>query len=146
MGMQRKVHLALVSVDPNQLNGAMEGLYTGWIAVVAVLKVQFAKTIALGAAIGAFIFKPASRVASPILVHIVPADYHKWIPSIIKWFCKSVAISIAWYIQRVISALHSAIRGGLLFSRGILNFANKRGYISFNDEESYLDEIVGWGL
>jgi hypothetical protein len=35
-----------------------KGLYTGWIGVVAVLKIQFAKTIALGSAIGDFIYPP----------------------------------------------------------------------------------------
>merc|ERR1712216_109775 len=114
--------------------------------VLVVLKVQFAKTIALGAAIGNFINKPISAVATPILVHTVPKDYHKWIPTVIGYTCKSIAISIAWYVQRIISAFHSAIRGGLMFSRGILAYLNKRGIITFDEDESYLDEILGWSL
>ena len=39
----------------------------------------------------------------------------------------SIAISIAWYVQRIISAFHSAIRGGLMCSRGVLAELNSRG-------------------
>eukprot|EP00616_Rhizochromulina_sp_CCMP1243_P016807 CAMPEP_0118975282 /NCGR_PEP_ID=MMETSP1173-20130426/15329_1 /TAXON_ID=1034831 /ORGANISM="Rhizochromulina marina cf, Strain CCMP1243" /LENGTH=361 /DNA_ID=CAMNT_0006925147 /DNA_START=57 /DNA_END=1142 /DNA_ORIENTATION=- len=142
----RKAHIALTTCDPDKLNGAIQGIYTGWVGVIAVLKIQFAKTIALGSAIGDFLYSPALRVATPVLVHLIPEDYHRWIPSLVLYVCKSIALSIAWYVQRVISAFHSAIRGGLLCSRGVLNFMNSRGIIDFNDTESYLDEIVGWSL
>jgi len=79
-------------------------------------------------------------------VHIIPTDYHRWIPTLILYVCKSIALSIAWYIQRIISTFHSAIRGGLLCSRGVLNFFHSRGVVSFDDTESYLDEVVGWTL
>ena len=50
-----------------------------------------------------------------------------------------IAITIAWYIQRIISSVQSAIRGGLMFSRKLLKFCNDKGYFSFKEEESYLD-------
>jgi hypothetical protein len=46
--VMRKMNLAVTAMDPNKVNGAMQGIYSGWIGVVAVLKVKFAKTIALG--------------------------------------------------------------------------------------------------
>jgi len=144
--VMRKAHIALTTCDPDKLNGALTGLYTGWIGVVAVLKVQFAKTIALGAAIGDFMYSPALRIFTPILAHLMPEEYQRWIPTLIAYVCKSIAISIAWYIQRIISAFHSAIRGGLMCARGLVNFLNKRGIINFDDSESYLDEILGWTL
>ena len=73
-------------------------------------------------------------------------DYHKWIVPGITYVCKSVAISIAWTIQRVISAFHSAIRGGQLAGKGVLQYLNKYGFIDFNDDDTYLDEAVGYGL
>lgn len=206
-----------MSCDPEKVNGALSGIYTGWIGVIAVLKVQFAKTIALGLAIGNFLYKPAIGFLLPVAVHLVPrtivppkmnadqardfmgnqfeqatfdarakveikviptedgekkfvqsfitdgqysdfgyshkagdkvADpsYTKWIPTAIAYVCKSIAISIAWYIQRIISAFHSAIKGGLICSRNLLDFLNDRGLIKFNDEESYIDEVFGWFL
>ena len=46
--VMRKMNLAVTAMDPNKVNGAMQGIYSGWIGVVAVLKVKFAKTIAPG--------------------------------------------------------------------------------------------------
>lgn len=74
----------------------------------------------------------------------MPQEYHRWIPTIITYICKAIAVSIAWYIQRIISAFHSAIRGGLMFSRGIMKYLNDKKIIDFDDTESILDEIVGW--
>ena len=40
------------------------------------------------------------------------------------------AMSIAWYIQAVLSAVTSGIRGGLMFSRNMLDFAHGRGWLA----------------
>lgn len=144
--LKRKTQLALATVDPNKLNDALGGLYSGWIGVMGVLKIQFAKTIALGCSIGTFLQKPAEAVLTPALSYFVEEQYRQWIPAVIGWTTKYIGVQVAWYIQKVISAFHSAIRGGLMFSRGILKYANDKGYIKFNDEESYLDEILGWSL
>ena len=48
--------LAVVAVavkDPEQLSAALGGLYTSWLAVQAVLRTEFAKTITLGVSIAA---------------------------------------------------------------------------------------------
>lgn len=132
--------------DPQKLMDMFWGIANCLMAVIAVLKVQFAKVIALGAAIGENLRKPASWFFVPILSTVLPSKYHQWIAPGINFVCKAVAITIAWMIQRVISAVESAIRGGLLFSRRILKCLNKRGIIDFDDEETYLDEILGWGL
>ena len=47
------------------------------------------------------------------------------------------------------SAWQSGLRGGLMFSRGLLGWLNKRGFKSFGpfsleDEHTYIDEIVGY--
>lgn len=140
---QRKAHLVLTAVEPNKLSDALCGVYTGWIGVAAALKLEFAKTIALGVAIGDTLRKPASYFAVPILTHLLPEDYHKWIDVTINYTIKTIAISIAWTIQKVISAFHSAIRGGLMFSRGMVQYLNEKGYVHF-DNDSYADEIVGF--
>merc|ERR1711957_725314 len=41
--MQRKVGVVLSAVQPEVVSGALTGLYTGWIGVLAILKIQFAK-------------------------------------------------------------------------------------------------------
>jgi hypothetical protein len=116
------------------------------VGVYSVLKVEFAKTIALGVTIGDFLRKPAAHVFVPIFSTVLPSKYHQWICPCINLLCKSVAITIAWCIQKVVSSVHSAIRGGLLFSRSFLKYCNDKGWFQFNDEQSYLDEIIGWIL
>jgi len=140
----RKTHLFLTSVDPDTMNKGLAGVWTGYMAVLAALKIQFAKTVALGAAIGDILRKPASKYAEPALLAVVPQDYASWIPHIINYTCKTIAISIAWFIQRIISAFHSAIRGGLMFSRNIIKYGNKQGYCNIDTDESYMDEALGW--
>jgi hypothetical protein len=48
----RKVDVGLRAVEPAQLQEALGGLYMGFLAVVAALRLQFARAIALGASIG----------------------------------------------------------------------------------------------
>ena len=55
-------------------------------------------------------------------------------------------VSIAWTVERILSAFHSAMRGGLLFSRNILSYLGEMNYVQINHEETLLDEAVGYGL
>jgi hypothetical protein len=122
-----------------------------WVAVAATLKVQFAKTITLSLSIADGLEKIADYIIAPTLVHVVPKEYSKWIPIMIGWTCKSIGMTIAWYIQRVISAFTSAIRGGLMAARALIKFMYRRGirlggFIAENDEDTYIDEVLGFTL
>lgn len=142
---QRKFLLFLRTCrDPDMIMSLIPNLIACFISVIAVLKVQFAKVIALGHQIGESLRKPACYLFVPTLAQVVPHDYQKWISPSIEIVCKCIAISIAWFIQRIISSVQSAIRGGLMFSRNILNFAKKQGYFPSYNEDDYLDEILGW--
>ena len=95
--------------------------------------------------------KPADRILDPALRHVVPDKYHKWIPVCLQWACKSVGMSIAWYIQAVISAVSSGVRGGLLFSRSVMSILVSKGItlgglIPKNDADTMIDEYVGYVL
>lgn len=142
----RKTKLVLKVVNPELVSVKMGCIYTGWVGVVATLKIQFAKTIALGAAIGDRLYGPAKQYAEPHLMAMVPEEYQKWVPCGLKWTCKAVACYIAWWVQRIISAFHSAIRGGLMCGKELVDFAHEKGWIATKNEDTYLDEIVGWGL
>lgn len=143
--LARKTMLALRTVDPERFNGAISGIYTGWIGVLAILKIQFAKTITLGEVIGEKLYEPASRL-EPQIKAVVPEEYHKVVPMALRWTCKAIAISIAWWIQRVISAFHSAIRGGLMFGRYFVNYLHEKGVLKVSDEDTYMDEAIGWSI
>lgn len=66
--------------------------------------------------------------------------------SAFSYLCFFIAVSVAWTVQRILSAFHSAMRGGIVFSRNILAYLAEMKYVSINHEETYLDEIVGYGL
>eukprot|EP00747_Dinoflagellata_sp_TGD_P024135 gnl/TRDRNA2_/TRDRNA2_130342_c1_seq1.p1 gnl/TRDRNA2_/TRDRNA2_130342_c1~~gnl/TRDRNA2_/TRDRNA2_130342_c1_seq1.p1 ORF type:complete len:343 (+),score=81.68 gnl/TRDRNA2_/TRDRNA2_130342_c1_seq1:87-1115(+) len=144
--LARKVGVLLANTDAKQINDAVAGLWTGWMGVLAVLKIQFARTITLGHSIGEQIYKPASRYIEPALKEAIPEEYKQWVPIVMRWTCKAVAITIAWWIQRIISASHAAIRGGLLCARALVNYLHQQGKLQMDDKNTYLDEYSGWAL
>ncbi len=99
-----------------------------------------------GNAIGDAIEKPAFKYFLPVVEKVLPAEYKKWAKPVITFIIKSIAVSIAWMLQRMISMLHSAVRGGLMCSRNILQYCNEMGYIKIDQEETYIDEMVGFAL
>ena len=57
-----------------------------------------------------------------------------------------IGVAFAWRLQVVVSAVHLALRGGLLFSRSMMRWAQKRGYITTKEEDTYADEVVGYAV
>jgi hypothetical protein len=119
----RKFELFLTEVDPTSLSGAISGLNAGFIAMLAVLRVKFAKTITLGATIGEALANNIQPFLVPPMNDLFQPKYHKWVIPCIQYSCKTIGISVAFFIQRIISAFHSAIRGGQIFTQGILQYA-----------------------
>lgn len=76
-----------------------------------------------------------------ILILTISSSYHCPYP-----YYSPYIVSIAWSVQRILSAFHSAMRGGIIFSRNILEYLSKMNYIHINHEETMLDEAVGYGL
>ena len=76
-----------------------------------------------------------------ILILTISSSYH--CPYL---YSSPYIVSIAWSVQRILSAFHSAMRGGIIFSRNILEYLSKMNYIHINHEETMLDEAVGYGL
>jgi len=137
----RKLSLILKSMDPVKVSNALSGLWMGFLSVVAVLRLKFAQAIALGATIGNIFHGYVETWMSPILHKVIPVAYHKWIPVIISYSCKTVGVSIAWMIQRVISAFYSSIRGAQMFTFGAVNYLARNGYQSI-DEKSHLNMFI----
>merc|ERR1712110_1111895 len=82
-----KAAMALEVVDPETVTHAVQGIYTGCIAVIAVLKIKFAKTVALGEAIGDKTYLSLKNIVEPNLVAMVPEKYQKWVPVALRWSC-----------------------------------------------------------
>jgi len=144
--VERKVLLFLKSTDPEKTGEALAAISAGYIAVLASLKVTFAQAIVVGGAIGDVIRPPAVRYVRPLLKKTLNEDYHKWIEPGINYACKTVAISLAWTLQRIISAFHSAVRGGQIAAKGIIHYLHKYGFISVDEDSTLADEAMGYGL
>lgn len=144
--LTRKSLLVLRTVDPEKISKALAGVAVSWTAVAAVLKVEFARTISLGVSIADRLKAPTGRVMIPVLTHVLPPEYHRWIPVTIDYLCKYVGVSVAWKLQSAISAFHSSFRGGLMFTRAVLTFAGEKGLTNVRHEDTMIDEFTGWPL
>lgn len=142
--IQRKTFLFLKTVNPKRLSDAFTGLNTAFFAVVATLKLQFAKAITLGHVLGSIIERPICTHFVPILELGLEDEYKKWALPLVSYAVKSIAISFAWFLQRILSSIHSAVRGGHMFSRNILEYLSIMGYVNINHNNTNLDEIVGY--
>ena len=116
------------------------------MAVVACLKLQFVKAVTLGSALGDIASKPSNTYIVPALEAVLPADYKKWASPLVMYAVKASCISVAWFLQRILSAVHSAVRGGTMVSRNVLEYLSIMKYVNINHDETYLDEVVGYGL
>ena len=56
----RKSRLIMAKMNPEKVDSAVASIYKVWLAVAAVLKIQFARTINMALAIAEFINKPVS--------------------------------------------------------------------------------------
>jgi hypothetical protein len=142
--LSRKMHLFMVTVNPDRLLHAIGGIGQACAGALAVVKVEFARTVALAVSIADNIKKPAGLIMTPVLARVLPVEYHKWINPMVTTTCRVVAMSIAWYIQRVLSTVHSAMLGGLIAGRAILRMLNERKLINLDLNASLLDEVLGW--
>ena len=147
--LQSKLRVAAMAVrDPEKLTTAVAGVYAGWIAVQGTLRLEFAKTITLGVSIASMLDAPALRYGLPLLAHVVPPEYQRWLPTLIRTAAKAIAISLAWYLSVVIAAIQSALRGGQLCAKGLLRWAAKHELVAGvgAEEGGFADEALGYAL
>ena len=98
--VERKVLLFLRTSDPEQTSRAMSAITSGFLAVLASLKIKFAQAIVVGGAIGDVLRPPVRRAMEPFLKKALTEDYHKWIRPGLNYACKLVAVSICVEINQ----------------------------------------------
>lgn len=132
--------------DPQKITDALQGILTGIIGVIATLKSNLVKATVLGAAIGDSLIKPAEKYGKPALEQSLDPAYHKWIPQIIMYGCKGVAVFVALFFQRIISSVHSGIQGGQMLCRGAIVVMKEKALLpaDFDAEKMHLVEMVGY--
>jgi len=141
--VKRKIQLVLKKMNPKKVNDAAAAIYTVWLSVLAVLKIEFARTVALALTIADFFKKPSDRFLLPIMKKVTPGDYQQWCPVLTEWLCKSIGMSVAWKIQTVISAFTSACAGGLIMARALMAIMSKG---EKNHDDTNADEIASYAF
>lgn len=116
----------LATIDPIRINDAVAAIATTWMSISVVLEREFARTIALSISLAESIRPVASFVLNLPLQYCLSPDYDQWRPVLIGWLCKALAMSVAWRIQRVLTAYTSAICGGLVCSRALGRILQKQ--------------------
>jgi len=100
---QRKLRVALTAMDPIIVQSAFGNLWTATLSACASVKLQFARTIALGVSIGNYLNRPITRYIIPLIESFTDKTYHKWYPVVSSYVCRMVGASIAFQIQRILS-------------------------------------------
>ena len=139
----RKTLLFLKTVDPKRVTDALAGLNAGLLAIVATLKLEFAKSITLGNSIAMIVEPTAVAYVVPGLKVTLTKDYERWAEPLVTYTIKSVAVSIAWMVQRVVSAFHSAIRGAHMFITNVLDYLISQGYLSKEQRAALQLDTIG---
>ena len=140
-----KFFVFLRSINPERFTTAIEALYGGFLAVVATLRLQFAKAITLGSALGNIVEKPLNSHVVPLLQQKMPAGYSKWAGTVVHYSVKLAAIWLSFFLQKILYSVHSAVRGGIMISRNLLEYLSVMKVLpkSIDHEETLMDEIVG---
>lgn len=150
------------SIDPENVSAALEGLTMATVAVLATLKVRFAKAITLGTAIGNVFDQIFSPFTSKVLQYGLPDDYEKWIPVcyilcflknrsqqvVLKYLTKSnndrwaqvinrygfryIGLCTSWILMRMMTSVFAALRGSSLFITGVCGYLVKHNHVEAN--------------
>merc|ERR1711935_1035309 len=72
-------------------------------------------------------------------------------PVIFGWFTKALAISIAWYMQSVLSAVTSSLIGALMISKALITIVRRESIIAEkwlpeDMDSTQVDEIISYGI
>ena len=103
--MQRKMVLMMVTIkEPQRLQSALASLWAAYLAVLATLRLEFARTTAIALGIVEMIRGPTIRHAAPPLSAVLGEGMAHWTQTIIESTLSFVAIALAWCVRRVLSA------------------------------------------
>mmetsp|Transcript_118674 Transcript_118674/g.343232 ORF Transcript_118674/g.343232 Transcript_118674/m.343232 type:complete len:332 (+) Transcript_118674:83-1078(+) len=147
--VQRKFLLVLKKMDPKKVDDAFTNIYRVWLAVAAVLTIEFARAISLALSIADFLKRPVDRYLAPTIQKAVPDEYDRWVPIILGWIAKSIGMSIAYYVHSVRSAFASALTGGLIMARASYQALVDRkidlgGLLKPDHNDSMADEALSY--
>lgn len=128
---KRKIAVAMKAVsEPARLQHAVAALWAAYIAVLATLRFEFARTTAMAMGFVEVIEYPIVRNVGPAVTKILGADLAHWAETLIDSVIRLVALIVAWYLRMIVTAFYSALRGGRLFADGLCDLIIEKGWSS----------------
>merc|ERR1719436_1625213 len=100
---RRKVALVLRSVDPGAVGEAAGGLWSGYLGILAALKLKYARTLALAHSIGDSVRPAASKLFGPSVLSVTPPEYRQWVAPGLNVACKALGMVVAWRLHHIVS-------------------------------------------
>jgi len=159
--LKRKCHVALVAInEPNRLQVAVGSLWAAYLAVLASLKLQFVRTVSIALGIAECVKLPATRFFAPLVAVVLGSKLKHWASFVVTTIINLLAMLIAWYLQMVISAFYSGLRGARIFSVAFVTFLAETALPrlpadfpewllcgikreAFDPNDTYVDEALG---
>eukprot|EP00331_Platyophrya_macrostoma_P024578 CAMPEP_0176435046 /NCGR_PEP_ID=MMETSP0127-20121128/17065_1 /TAXON_ID=938130 /ORGANISM="Platyophrya macrostoma, Strain WH" /LENGTH=339 /DNA_ID=CAMNT_0017817951 /DNA_START=44 /DNA_END=1063 /DNA_ORIENTATION=+ len=132
--LTRKLYVFARSVDPQQVSDASLTIWSAVLAVIATLRIHFAQAITLGTSLGEMAQNHLSSVTQPILQQSLPAELQKWVPVANGFLFKFTGVIAAWFLSRIISGFHAAVRGASLIVTNALILAKEHGIEVFDPQ------------
>ena len=124
----RMTSVGLRCIDPNRLLEASVGFWAGFVAVIATLKSNLAKSVSNGAMIGDHLLRSFKVFLEKPLYERFPG--HKdWVDVGLKAGFGLIGISFALLVVRVVSAFNSALNGAHRLADILMRAARIRGLL-----------------
>jgi len=150
--LQRKVRVAMEAVtEPARLQIAVGAIWAAYLAVLASLKLKFARTVAIALGVADIIRLPATRLFAPLIAVCLGSKLRHWAPTIVSSVINLLVMTVVWYIQMIISAFYSGLRGGKIFGEAFVRFIAESKHtqkllskvpgVHMSPDDTYLDEV-----
>jgi hypothetical protein len=126
----------LIAVDPHEVMNGMVGIWTAICSVVAALRSSMAAAIAMGVSLGETLRIQGYKYVKPLIDRQEDKDMKRWAEFGYGFVCKSIAIAVAFALARMVSAFHSAVKGGQIIANILFRFMSKKGLLPPNVAET----------
>lgn len=134
--LSRKLYLFARTVDPYQVSDSTAAIWGALLAIVATLRVHFARAITLGSSLGDMAHNHLTKSTTPILQQAIPPELQRWVPVIDGFLFKLVGVLAAWFLSRLIAGFHAAMKGANMFVINAIRLARARGFVDEHFDEN----------
>lgn len=125
--LSRKMTIFMKSVDVDEMKVATRTFGAAAMAVIASLRVQFARSLALGSALASLVKEYIPLEA--LMKECLPPDMQKWSSVFASVVLNGIAILLATLLGGILSTVHCCARGSDIFVQHAVRIAKERGLL-----------------